>query len=313
MQYPVSHSRTGSNDHELVTRIGPSRDVTVQAIVRAFDLLGALSDAPSSSVTEIAQRLGMHKSTAHRLLTTLAGVGYVVQDEMTQRYSLSLKVLDLAASVLPAIDVRARALPVMQRLVQDVQETVHLGVMVDDEVVCLESAVSPRPMSVMRLVGKHGPVHVSSMGKVILAYRADPDVERLIAQRGLPRLTERSITDPQDFRDHLRLVRSRGWAVNADEEELGLGCVAAPIRDHRGEVVAALSIAAPTVRMMEPRLRQLVEMAMQGAQKVSASLGYDAGGQVARAAGGNPKRQEETGNSPGRQGRQIGTEEIAST
>jgi DNA-binding IclR family transcriptional regulator len=276
MQYTVPQSRTVIVEPNAAGQAKPSRDVTVQAVVRAFAVLDVLGAAPSSSLTEVAQRLRMHKSTVHRLLATLERVGYVVQDEATQRYRLTLEVLDLAASVLASIDIRTKALPVMHRLVQEVQETAHLGVLIDGEIVCIESLASARPFAVMRLVGKHGAAHVSSMGKVILAHQREDVVERIISEKGLPRFTEYSITDPQAFRAHLTLVRSRGWAVNAEEEEPGLGCVAAPIWDHRGEVVAALSIAAPTVRMEGMRLDQLVEAAVLGAQEVTLSLGYRA-------------------------------------
>lgn len=255
-----------------------SRDQTVHALVRAVALLDAFRGHPSRSVTELAQDLGMHKSTVHRLLATLAGLGYVLQDPVTERYSLGLKVLDLAASLAPSVDVRGRALPVMQRLAVAAQETVHLGILIDGEVVCIESIASDRPLAVMRLVGKHGPVHVSSMGKVLLAAQSEAAIEQVLARRGLPRCTPRSIIDRQTFLAELARVRQRGWATNLEEEELGLGCVAAPIRDHSGTVVAALSIAAPTVRLQGVHLDRHVELLLGAAAEIARALGYrDAG------------------------------------
>lgn len=284
MQYVVPQDRTITSAPPPARQARGPRDATVQALVRAFAIIDTFATAPtpSLSVTEVAQRLHLHKSTAHRLLTTLERIGYVTQDEATQRYRLGLKVLDLAASVAAKVDVRARAVPVMERLVRAAQETVHLGVLIDDEVVCVESIASPRPVSLMRMVGKRGPVHVSSMGKVLLAYQSDEVIARVLATKGLPRLTERTITEPLVFREHLRAVRERGWAANTGEEEPGIGCVAAPVWNHQGEVIAALSIAAPETRLAGANVERLAELAVAGAREISEALGYhsDQGGTV---------------------------------
>ncbi|MCL4544340.1 MAG: IclR family transcriptional regulator [Chloroflexi bacterium] len=274
MQDVMLHGRTAERPPARSRRGNGSRDQTVQALVRAVAILDAFRGEPARSVTELAQTLRMHKSTVHRLLATLAGLGYVVQDPVTERYSLGLKVLDLAASMAPTIDVRGRALPVMQRLAATAQETVHLGILVDGEVACIESVASDRPLAVMRLVGKHGPVHVSSMGKVLLAHQPATIVEQVLARRGLLRCTPHSIIDRQAFLEELARVRQRGWAANLEEEELGLGCVAAPIRDHAGAVVAAVSIAAPTIRLQGAQLDQQVRSVVAVAKEISGALGY---------------------------------------
>ncbi|MBI2940027.1 MAG: IclR family transcriptional regulator [Chloroflexi bacterium] len=274
MQDTVSHHRTGAQRETRAPGTVARRDPTVQAIVHAFEVLDAFQGSSSYSVTELARQLRMHKSTAHRLLATLQRVGYVVQDEVTQRYHLGLKVLDLAASVSSTVDLRTRATPALQRLVATAQETVHLGVLIDGEVVCIESVPSARPIAVMRLVGKRGPAHVSSMGKVILAHQPDGVVEQVVTAKGLRRLTVHTIVDPVAFREHLKRVRAQGWAINAEEEELGFGCVAAPIWNHRGEVIAALSIAAPMGRLAGASRDRLVQLAVAGGQEISESLGF---------------------------------------
>lgn len=242
--------------------------------MRAFEILDTFRDSPNQGVSELARRLRMHKSTVHRLLATLERLGYVVQDPESQQYRLGLKVLDLAAAVGATTDIRRRALPTMQHLVSLAQETVHLGVLIDGEVACIESVASHRPVAIMRLVGKRGPAHVSSMGKVLLAHQPPNVIDRIIAEKGLPHLTDYSITDPRAFRQHLERVRAQGWALNAEEEEVGVGCVAAPVRDHRGVVVAALSIAAPIARMRDAHLDRLRRLVIEGAREVSEALGY---------------------------------------
>jgi IclR family KDG regulon transcriptional repressor len=278
MQDVVSHDRTISTQSMRPSGGTTLRDRTVQAIVRAFAVLDAFRVSPTMSVSELARALHLHKSTVHRLLATLEKLGYVVQDPVTQHYHLGLKVLDLAVAVGASVDIRQCALPTMHRLVAVAQETVHLGVLIDGEVACIESVASDRPVAIMRLVGKRGPAHVSSMGKVLLAHQPPALLDRIIAEKGLPRLTTYSITDPVVFRQHLEVVRAQGWALNAEEEEIGVGCVAAPIRDHRGVVVAALSIAAPIARMRDADLDRLRDLVIEGAREISTALGYQARG-----------------------------------
>jgi DNA-binding IclR family transcriptional regulator len=276
LQDKVLQSRTGSGPAVRPRGAPAPRDHTVQAIVRAFAVLEAFRGVPSLSVTEAARVLGMHKSMVHRLLATLEQLGYVVHDEPTQRYRLGAKVLDLAAAGSAAMNVRTLSLPVMKRLVSAAQETVHLGVLIDGEVVCIESVASERPVAMQRVIGKHGPAHVSSMGKVLLAYQPEEVVARVILEQGLPRLTDRTITDPELFREHLALVCEQGWAFNAEEEALGEGCIAAPIWSHGGEVTAAVSIAAPSARLAGPYFERLRELVHAAAAEISAALGYPA-------------------------------------
>lgn len=249
------------------------RDLTVRVVERTLAILEVFCDQPAAGVTEIARALKLHKSTVHRLLASLERAGYVVQDPQTAQYRLGLKVLDLAQALLPHLDVRAQALPVMQQLMARTGETVHLGVLVDCEAVCLESVVSPRPVAIARMAGKRTGAHVSSMGKVLLAFQASEVLEQFLARKGLPRYTDRTITDPDTFRAHLAAVRRQGYALNDEEEEVGIRCVAAPITNHQGRVVAALSVAAPSPRLEGARLVEVVQQTIQAARDISQALG----------------------------------------
>jgi len=250
------------------------RESAVRSILRATAILDAFRDRPSMGVTELAKSLKLHKSTAHRLLSTLEGAGYVTQDLQSERYTLGLKVLDLARAFLPQQDLRTHALPVMRRLMQKTGETVILGILMDLQVVCIETVVSPRPISVGRLTGVRVHPHVSSMGKIMLA-QLGPDVtERLIREKGLPRLTAKTITNPDEFRRHLDQVRRRGYAVNDEEEDVGLKCLATPIWNRSREVVAALSVAGPAPRLEKPAIERIAVNLRAAADEISAALGY---------------------------------------
>lgn len=271
MQYTVPHGET-SNRIDMPDARNP-RATTVQSIVRALRILEALSEQSAVSLTELSRSLGLHKSTIHRLLNTLQGEGYVRQNPLTDRYSLGWKILGLASGLSAHLDIRQYALPVMQRLMTETQETIHLGTLGDDEVICLESVVSGQPNAIGSMAGKHTHAHVSSMGKVILAYSPEEDVRAFLARRGLPRLTARTITDQASFAAELWRIRSDHYALNDEEEALGIRCVAAPIWDHRGQPVAALSVAAPSARLDPVRVRALSKQLIERAEEISRALG----------------------------------------
>jgi DNA-binding IclR family transcriptional regulator len=252
----------------------PPRESAVRSILRATSILDAFRDRPSIGVTELAQALDLHKSTVHRLLATLEEAGYVTQDLQNERYSLGLKVFDLARSCLPQQDLRAHALPVMQRLMQKTGETVILGILMDLQVVCIETVVSPRPISIGRLTGMRVHPHVSSMGKAILAHLDPGTTERLIREKGLPRLTARTITSPEAFRRHLDQVRQLGYAVNDEEEDVGLKCLATPIRNRARDVVAALSVAGPAPRFEKAAIERFAVDLRAASEEISSALGY---------------------------------------
>jgi len=272
MQYTVSDDGTDA-DLLSIPEARESRGTTVQSIVRALRLLEALGEQQTVSLTELSRSLGMHKSTIHRLLTTLQGEGYVRQDPLTERYSLGLKILGLASGLSAHLDIRQHALPVMQELMAETQETVHLGVLSDYEVICLESVVSDRPNAIGSMAGKSTHAHVSSMGKAILAFSPEGVAGALVRSRGLPRLTPRTITDQEAFDAELRKIRASRFALNDEEEAIGIRCIAAPIWDHRGLPVAALSVAAPAARLDTARLQTLADRLRERASDITGSLG----------------------------------------
>lgn len=250
------------------------RDSTVQSIVRALGILDALRDAGPMTITDLARQSGMHKSTIHRLLRTLEQEGYIRREIGSERYGLGLKVLGLAGAVLGQMDVRQHALPVMRQLMMATDETVHLGTLVGFDVMCVESVVSNRRNAIASMAGKSTQAHVSSMGKVLLANLPMDIVTTFLSARGLPRLTGRTITERPAFHSELDRIRRDRYAMNDEEEELGIRCIAAPIRDYRGQPIAALSVAAPSARLDGAHLTPIVDLLMARASDVSRSLGF---------------------------------------
>jgi IclR family transcriptional regulator, KDG regulon repressor len=256
----------------VARRAGPA----VGVAERVLNALEALEGAPGGlGVTELGRRLGVDKSTAHRLLATLAGRGYARLNPHTQRYQLGLRLVGLGAVAARGVDVTEVARPALESLRDDTGEAASLAVLSEGEVLFLAKATAPGALTVNHGVGTRLPAHASALGKVLLAGSRDPEaVQRLVARHGLPPGTPRTITTADDLQDHLELVGARGWGLDDEEYAAGLRCLAAPVRDAGGEVVAAIGISGPTTRVTLERVQTLAHQVRRAAAQVSTQLGY---------------------------------------
>jgi DNA-binding IclR family transcriptional regulator len=223
-------------------------------------------------VTELSRIHGLQKSTVSRLLSTLERAGMVARDPDSGRYTLGLALVGLGVSV--RRDLRQVAQALLAELCEQTQETVHIAVLDGDEVINIE-AVHPESRQVRHAgwVGRRAPVHCSSTGKVLLAYRPQEDIERVIA-RGLPRVGPATITDADALRAELEAIRRRGLALAVEEFEEGLAALAAPIRDHAGRVIACVSVAGPSFRLVPAALNRFGALTIATADEISRRLGY---------------------------------------
>jgi DNA-binding IclR family transcriptional regulator len=244
-------------------------------VERAITILHALGNAPSDlGVTGLSQQLGLPKSTVHRLLAALEQGGLVEQDPATEKYRLGVGLVRLAEQVLMRMDPQQAAQPHLHGLAEACKETVNLSILTDDDkVINIASFPSPRMVRNVGWIGREMLPHSVSSGKALLAYLPEQRVERILAA-GLERFTERTITDPIRLRKELAQIRQRGYAVAREELEEGLSAVAAPIMDHEGHVIAAISVSGPSFRLTEERLVELAEMTCDAAEAVSCQLGY---------------------------------------
>lgn len=253
-----------------------STDQAVQSIERALVILETLGQNPHGiGVTELAQSVGLHKSTVHRLLSTLLAFGYVEQDKDTERYGLGMKVLGLGLEVLHNLDFRKEALPYMKELVEMSRETVQLVVLDFGQVVVVERDHSPETITVN--LGLRADVHCTAEGKVLLAYLPVEKVLRILNKHEMRQYTMNTITDINNIMAHLEKVRNQGYAINAEELAEGLRAVAAPVFDHTGGVIAALSISGPTSRLTLERIARLVTVLKEACSSLSSRLGYRQG------------------------------------
>jgi DNA-binding IclR family transcriptional regulator len=238
------------------------------------------------SLTDIARKVGLPLSTTHRILATLRSVGLVEQEGDRDLYRLGLKLLELGSMVLANMEVHREALPFIEELSRESGETVHLGVFDGSQVVSIEKMDSPHGLASNVTVGKGAPAYCTAVGKALLAFQPEPVVEH-VSRKGLTRYTLRTITDPARLRKELEKIRTSGYAVDDEEHQPGVRCVAAPIRNFSGNVIASLSISGPASRITKEAIPSLAQRVREVAGKLSARLGYK--GESASPAGKFPE------------------------
>ncbi len=245
----------------------------VRSVDRAASLLLALGEGPAEAgVTELARRLGLHKSTASRLLATLQRRGLVEQDEESGKYRLGLVVIRLAERAERTLDLRGIALPELERLARVTRETVTIGIAEGDAYLTVAQVDGPNMVACPDWTGRTTPLHCVASGKVLLAAMAERDVLR-IARPGLPARTARTITGLEALLEELARVRRRGFATAFSEWIEGTNGVAVPVADARGRVIASIAVWGPAFRVTAGRVAELVTTAREAAAAVTVRLG----------------------------------------
>ncbi|GGV23589.1 IclR family transcriptional regulator [Streptomyces spectabilis] len=246
---------------------------SVQSVDRAVSVLEILARHGEAGVTEIADELGVHKSTAFRLLGVLENRGLVGQAKDRGKYFLGAGVLRLAGAAAVRMDISQEGGPVCRELADELGETVNIAVLDDDAAVNIMQARGPASVTAQNWLGRRTPLHATSSGKVLLAHLPTTLREGLVA-RTLPRLTERTVTGTVALRGELETVVERGFATAVEEFEVGLAAVAAPVRAHDGKVIGALSASGPVYRLTEDRLTELAKRTVAAAVDLSRRMGY---------------------------------------
>ncbi len=248
---------------------------TVQSVERAITILKSFSlEKPERGVNELSRELNLHKSTVSRLMQTLEQGGLLSRNPETERYRLGVDLIGLAAQVVNHRDVREVARPLLRQMAEACQETVNLSVLDAGQVINLDQFVPhERQIKNVGRVGRRMCTHCTAAGKVLLAGLPDEEIPQFLRD-DLERFTPHTITDPDEFRRELTHVREQGYAVSQEELEEGLNVVAAPVRDHTGQVVASISIAGPAFRITPGRFPEVAASVMTAAAQISEQLGY---------------------------------------
>jgi|SRR4051812_13031574 DNA-binding IclR family transcriptional regulator len=245
----------------------------VQSVDRALSVLEILAAHGEVGVTEVAAELGVHKSTAFRLVAVLESRGFVEQLADRGKYRLGFGVVRLAGAAAAQLDIAQEGRPICEALAADLEETVNIAILDSDRAVNVSQVRGPAALSTHNWVGQGTPLHATSSGKVLLAH-APEAIRKGVLSRELPRFTPRTITDPEALQDHLDRIVEQGWASTVEEYEVGLNAVAAPVRDADGAVIAALSVSGPSFRMDSEDFPRVARRLMAGAGELSRRLGF---------------------------------------
>ncbi|MBM3801394.1 MAG: IclR family transcriptional regulator [Acidimicrobiia bacterium] len=262
----LRHNDMAKSDH---------RRYNINSIDRALNLLELLAkDGEAIGVTDLSRRLDLDKSMIYRLLSTLAIRGYVEQDQATRKYKLGLKVVELAGMKLSTVEMFSVARPLLKGLVKRTGETVHMAMLVQLDIICLDKEEGPAILNIKGGIGDKYPPHAAAIGKAIIAYLPEEQLRVILEKHGMPRYTSKTITSVDALKRHLRAVREKGYAVNDEETYLGVRSIAAPVRDRKGEVVASLGLSGTAQRISREKIETLAKAVIEVADRVSAELGH---------------------------------------
>jgi len=270
-------------------QVRPAARYTVDAAAKALELLSAFSfREPRLSLADLATRTGIPRATAFRLLSTLEQSGFLAKEHGA--YQLGIKCFVLGNIVAGGLDLRETAHPHLAALRDSTRETTQLAILDHWQVVYLERMLSPLPVGFMRSrAGAILPAYCTGLGKTLLAYRPEAEVEAWAATQTFTALTPRTITSAKRLVRELRAIRERGYGLDEEEREKGVCCIAAPVRSHTGHVVAAISVAGPSQRM--PRVLAGSDMAdavVGAAAAISIDLGAESVGPVESYGAASP-------------------------
>lgn len=247
----------------------------VQSVERAITLLELLGQSDHHlGITDIAERSKLPIATVHRLLTTLVKLGYVEQNAESLKYTLGIRLLHLRGAVIGQVKLGVEAMPVMKMLMKRVNETVHLAVLSEGEIMYIDRVEGLQTQGMYTRIGKRAYAHCTALGKVMLAYMPDNAWHDVVARHGLPRLSPTTITTEDGLVAELVRIRQRGYAIDEGETGEKVRCIAAPIRNYRGDVIAAMSVSAPRDRLHAGRDKEISDAVLWAAQLVSERLGY---------------------------------------
>lgn len=242
------------------------------SIERAFAVLELLNSSRRGwNISEISRKLELPKSSTHAIISTLDRLGYIRESSSGRRYQLSAKMFGLGSSALHATPLPEISLPYMHWGVQQTGLTSHLGILEKGQVIFIQKVDGPGIIKFDTYLGKCSELHCTGLGKALLAYQTNEQLEQLLEKHVFARFTRNTIHTRKGFLEELAKVKSNGFAVDDEEEELGIRCIAAPVFEH-GEAVAAVSFTGTTSQMKPEGMKGLIQITKIAAARISAQL-----------------------------------------
>ena len=247
----------------------------VQSVDRTLTILEVLSDCNDGlGITEISSLVNLHKSTVHRLLSTLIYKGYVVQDEESSKYKITFKLFELGSKKVHKLDLLEISRPYTKMLMESVNEVVHLIIREETDIVYIDKVEANNTISMASRIGKRNPLYCTATGKAILAFLPEDEVLKVWNSSKIVKLTKNTNIDFILFKKELQEVKKNGYAIDDEENEIGVKCVGAPIFDMNGDVVAAISVTGPVTRITDDKIDFISNEVMQCTNLISKEMGY---------------------------------------
>ena len=248
----------------------------IQAVSHALDLLEQFhDDVDELGVTELSKRLKLHKNNVFRLLATLESRGYIEQNRATENYRLGLKALELGQTFIKQMGLLRQARPILDRMVEECNETSYVAIFKENHIVYLDVVETNLTVRVVSRVGSRLPAYCTASGKVHLAFMSDEELEATLAEQKLVQHTPTTLADLGKLKAELANVREKGYAIDNEELDPGVRCLAAPIRDYTRRIVGAVSVSGPNMRLDDKRIAdELVPMILQAGEDLSTRLGF---------------------------------------
>lgn len=248
----------------------------IQAVSHALDLLEQFhDDVDELGVTELSKRLKLHKNNVFRLLATLESRGYIEQNKATENYRLGLKALELGQTFIKQMGLLRQAKPILEQMVEESNETSYVAIYKENHIVYLDVVETNLTVRVVSRVGSRLPAYCTASGKVHMAQMTEEELDDLLAHIKFVQHTPTTITTAEAMRAELSKVREQGYAFDDEELDLGVRCIAAPIKDYTRRIVGAISISGPTMRVSNARIEsELVPLVLKASEELSTRLGY---------------------------------------
>ena len=246
----------------------------IKSVRKALDIVGLFSpNEPRLALAEISARLGLPRSTAHNLLSTLLACGLIEKTD-NDEYALGRAVIALTQAVLVNVELRDRAAPLLRELADYCRQSVYLTVRDGDYCLYIYAVESPRRLLARTAVGDRAHLHCTSVGKAILAFLPEDEARSIVGRVGLPAPTSHTITDIESLLAELERTRARGFSIDNEEHELNTFCIGAPVLDENGQVIGSLSVSGADPELLQGRLDDMSAHVMYTAQEVSRRMGY---------------------------------------
>src|ERR1700758_3229398 len=262
----------------------PQGTYKVQALDRAFAVLDLLGESETPlGLAQVASSLQLHKSTAHRFLMVLER-HHMVERTTNGKFRLGLRLFDFGNRAIEQYDLRDRAQPHLRRLVAETEETAHLCILEQARVIYIDKIEPARSVRMITRIGSSNPVHSTAVGKAILAFLPEDRINDIIRRTRFERFTHRTIANAEQLRAEIEKTKRRGYAVDDEELEEGLSCIAVPVLDAQRQPVAAVTVSGPSFRVTAQKLPSIANHLLQCVRGISTDMGFTSAGRANRVA-----------------------------